>query len=85
MNDAESMLNSAEGPGSKVPDLLVQVLYEELRRLAASRLAREAPGQTLQPTALVHEAWLRLIKDENRHFESRTHFLPPQPKECVEY
>lgn len=50
-------------------------MYEELRKLAAAKLAREAPGQTLQPTALVHEAWLRLTGGGNAAFEGRTHFF----------
>ena len=75
MNDAESILNPAQGIGLKADDQLVQAVYEELRRLAANRLAKEAPGQTLQPTALVHEAWLRLAGDAKRRFEDRTHFF----------
>ena len=75
MNDAESILNPARGIGLKADDQLVQAVYEELRRLAANRLAKEAPGQTLQPTALVHEAWLRLAGDAKRRFEDRTHFF----------
>jgi len=59
----------------RAPATFLDLVYHELRRLAASKLAREAPGQTLQSTALVHEAWLRLIGDENRHFEDRTHFF----------
>ncbi|HTA29212.1 MAG TPA: ECF-type sigma factor [Candidatus Cybelea sp.] len=75
MNDAESIMNAARGVGPKTADQLVEAAYGELRRLAASKLAREAPGQTLQATALVHEAWLRLIGDERRRFEDRTHFF----------
>lgn len=51
------------------------MVYEELRRLAAGKLARERPGQTLQPTALVHEAWLRLTGSTGQHWEGRTHFF----------
>ena len=75
MNDAESIMNAGRGVGPKTADQLVEAAYGELRRLAASKLAREAPGQTLQATALVHEAWLRLIGDERRRFEDRTHFF----------
>jgi RNA polymerase sigma factor (TIGR02999 family) len=75
MNDAKSIINAAQGVGPEAPDQLVQAVYQELRRLAASKLAREAPGQTLQPTALVHEAWLRLVGDDKRRFEDRTHFF----------
>jgi RNA polymerase sigma factor (TIGR02999 family) len=54
---------------------LLPLVYEELRRVAAARMAFEAPGQTLQPTALVHEAWLRLTGDKRRHWNDRTHFF----------
>jgi RNA polymerase sigma factor (TIGR02999 family) len=54
---------------------LLPLLYEELRVLAAGKLAREAPGQTLQPTALVHEAYLRLVGTEQQHWNSRGHFF----------
>lgn len=53
---------------------LLPVVYAELRRLAAARMARESPGQTLQPTALVHEAWLKLIRDQGRTWQNQTHF-----------
>ena len=56
-------------------DQLLPLVYGELRKLAAAKMAREAPGQTLQPTALVHEAWLRLAGDENSGFEGRAHFF----------
>jgi len=54
---------------------LLPLVYEQLRRLAAARMAREAPGQTLQATALVHEAWLRLVGDEEQTWENRAHFF----------
>ena len=54
---------------------LLPLVYEELRKLAAQKMANEAPGQTLQPTALVHEAWLRLVGAEDRGFENRAHFF----------
>src|SRR5438309_8849854 len=62
--------------GSPLPasDLLPQV-YEELRRLAMHKLANEAPGQTLQGTALVHEAWLRLAGNDEAKWQNRSHFL----------
>ncbi len=53
---------------------LLPLVYDELRRLAASRLAQEKPGQTLQPTALVHEAWLRLAHEKDRKFADTKHF-----------
>jgi RNA polymerase sigma factor (TIGR02999 family) len=55
---------------------LLPLVYDELRKLAAEKLARETPGQTLQPTALVHEAYLRLVgEDEEQHWDSRGHFF----------
>ncbi len=54
---------------------LLPLVYTELRRLAGARMAREGPGQTLQPTALVHEAYLRLVKDEDLGWENRRHFF----------
>ena len=63
-----------QGGGSRVPaDLLLPLVYEELRNLAARKMAREAPGQTLQATALVHEAWMR-IGGEEQSWENRAHF-----------
>ena len=55
-------------------DTLLPLVYQELRRLAASYLRRERPGQTLQPTALVHEAYLRLMKDRPDRWQNRAHF-----------
>ena len=55
-------------------DSLLPAVYQELRRLAAAYLRRERPGQTLQPTALVHEAYLRLMKDRPDRWENRAHF-----------
>jgi len=64
------------GPGeAKAAHELLSLVYEELRRLAAAKLGSEAPGHTLQPTALVHEAWLRLTGDEQRSWKDRTHFF----------
>jgi RNA polymerase sigma factor (TIGR02999 family) len=54
---------------------LLPLVYEELRQLAGARMAREATGQTLQPTALVHEAWLRLVGEGSRSWENRAHFF----------
>jgi RNA polymerase sigma factor (TIGR02999 family) len=75
MNNAESSMNAAQGVDPKAPDQMVEALYGELHRLAASKMSREAPGQTLQATALVHEAWLRLVGDKKPRFEDRTHFF----------
>ena len=75
MNEATLLLTAAEQGGRKTADELLKLVYEELRRLAASKMAREAPGHTLQPTALVHEAWLRLAGSNNPKFENRAHFF----------
>jgi RNA polymerase sigma factor (TIGR02999 family) len=56
-------------------DQLLPLVYDELRRLAAGKMSHEAPGQTLQPTALVHEAWLRLGADAQPQWQNRNHFL----------
>lgn len=70
-----SMEESAAGDDEKLSaEKLMPLVYGELRRLAAARMVRESPGQTLQPTALVHEAWIKLIRDEGRAWQSREHF-----------
>jgi RNA polymerase sigma-70 factor (ECF subfamily) len=72
---AEQLLSRATaGDGQAVAELM-PLVYDELRRLAASYLRRERPGQTLQATALVHEAYVRLIGEKPQHFNNRTHFL----------
>jgi len=75
MSDATVMLAAIKAGDSKAADELLVLVYGELRRLAASKLAMEAPGQTLQPTALVHEAWLRLVGDRSSSFKDREHFF----------
>jgi RNA polymerase sigma factor (TIGR02999 family) len=69
------LLTAAERGDPKAADELLELVYQELRQLAARKLAQESPGQTLQPTALVHEAWLRLVGSENPCFENRAHFF----------
>ena len=75
MKDATVMLAAIEAGDSKAAEQLLVLVYDELRRLAASKIAGEAPGQTLQPTALVHEAWLRLVGDQTPSFKDREHFF----------
>lgn len=75
MSDATVMLTAIQSGDSKAAERLLVLVYDELRRLAASKLAHEAPGQTLQPTALVHEAWLRLVGDRTATFNDREHFF----------
>ena len=73
MNQVTLVLESMK-PGY-APEELLPLVYEELRRLALARLSREAGGQTLQATALVHEAWLRLVDDGARTWQNRAHFF----------
>ncbi len=74
--DVTQLLQAIEaGRKDSVPELLARV-YTDLKTMAVTQMARETPGQTLQPTALVHEAWLRLVDEEGRtHFENRAHFF----------
>jgi RNA polymerase sigma factor (TIGR02999 family) len=76
MSNVTQILHAiAEGDPDAASQLL-PLVYDELRQLAAHKLARETPGQTLQPTALVHEAYLRLVgEDEEQHWDSRGHFF----------
>jgi RNA polymerase sigma factor (TIGR02999 family) len=87
MLEVTRLLSRLEDGDKVAAEELLPLIYDELRRLAASKLDRERPGQTLQPTALVHEAYLRLVKGTNRrqldadlhepakHFDSRGHFF----------
>jgi len=75
INDATLMLAAIEAGDPTAAEQLLTLVYDELRRLAASKLAREDPGQTLQATALVHEAWLNLVGSRNPSFKDRTHFF----------
>ena len=75
MSDVTRILNAIEQGDRKATDDLLPLVYEELRLLAAQRLSHERPGQTLQATALVHEAYLRLVGDESRPWNSRGHFF----------
>jgi RNA polymerase sigma factor (TIGR02999 family) len=68
-------LAAVEQGDPKAADKLLELVYEDLRVLAAHKMSQELPGQTLQPTALVHEAWLRLVGSENPSFENRAHFF----------
>jgi len=75
MTDVTRILNAIEQGDQKAPDESLPLVYEELRLLAAQRLSREKPGQTLQATALVHEAYIRLVGDEPKPWTSRGHFF----------
>src|SRR5438552_361993 len=73
MSDVTRLLEAARAGDRQAAAALLPLVYDELRKLAAARLAAEAPGQTLQATALVHEAYLRLVGDQ--HFDGRGHFF----------
>ncbi len=75
MSDVTQLLQAASAGDPKAAEELLPLVYQELRRLAAQKMAHEARGHTLQPTALVHEAWLRLAGDEAARFENRAHFF----------
>ena len=75
VSDATLLLAAVEQGDPKAAGKLLELVYDELRRLATSKMARETPGQTLQPTELVHEAWLRLVGAKNPKFENRAHFF----------
>jgi RNA polymerase sigma factor (TIGR02999 family) len=75
MKEVTSILDAIQRGDSKAADALLPLVYDELRRLAAQRMAHEAPGQTLQATALVHEAWLRLGGDDQPSWQNRAHFF----------
>src|SRR5262249_33148006 len=75
MSDATLLLTAVEKGDPAAAEQLLTLVYGELRRLAAGKLAHEAPGQTLQPTALVHEAWLRLVASRKPNYENRAHFF----------
>ena len=73
MSDVSRLLDAAAAGDRQVAAELLPLVYDELRKLAAARMAREAPGHTLDATALVHEAYLRLVDDQ--HFDGRGHFF----------
>ncbi len=75
MSDVTRILTAIEQGDPQAADKLLPLVYEELRKLAAHRMANEAAAQTLQPTALVHEAWLRLVGNQNPKFANRAHFF----------
>jgi RNA polymerase sigma factor (TIGR02999 family) len=75
MSDVTLILDAIHRGESQAAEKLLPLVYEELRRMAAARMAREVAGQTLQPTALVHEAWLQLVGDGGRTWENRAHFF----------
>ena len=76
MSDVTQLLSAIDAGDPKAAEELLPLVYEELRRLAARKMSNERPGQTLQATALVHEAWLRLAGEESQaRFQNRAHFF----------
>jgi RNA polymerase sigma factor (TIGR02999 family) len=75
VSDVTRILDRVRQGDARASEELLPLVYEELRQLAACRMAHEAPGQTLQPTALVHEAWLRLTDPQARTWAGRAHFF----------
>jgi RNA polymerase sigma factor (TIGR02999 family) len=75
MSEITAVLGQIHSGASGAADRLFELVYAELKGIAAGKMAREAPGQTLQPTALVHEAWLRLGGDQQPTWENKAHFF----------
>ena len=75
MSDVTRILDRVQLGEVKAAEELLPLVYDELRKLAAHKMANEAPGQTLQPTALVHEAWLRLVGSTDQQWNGRGHFF----------
>ena len=75
MSEVTRILDRVQQGDPKAAEDLLPLVYEELRKLAAHRMANELSGQTLQPTALVHEAWLRLAGNDGASFQNRAHFF----------
>ena len=76
MSDVTQILSQIERGDSNAAEQLLPLVYDELRKLAAAKMAEEQPGQTLQATALVHEAYVRLVNvDQAQHWDSRGHFF----------
>jgi RNA polymerase sigma factor (TIGR02999 family) len=75
VSDVTRILGRVQHGESKAAEELLPLVYDELRKLAAAKLAQEPSGQTLQPTALVHEAWLRLVGNDGQDWNGRGHFF----------
>lgn len=75
MNNVTRLLEAVEQGNRKAAEDLLPLVYDQLRKLAAHRMAQQPPGHTLQPTALVHEAWLKLVGGGKQQWESRKHFF----------
>jgi RNA polymerase sigma factor (TIGR02999 family) len=75
MSEVTQILREISDGNQRGAEELLSLVYTELKRIAAQKMAGEAPGNTLQPTALVHEAWLRMVGDGEAQFENRAHFF----------
>ncbi len=75
MSNVTQILTAMERGDAKATDELLPLVYNELRRMAAHKMSAERPGHTLQPTALVHEAWLALVDSPNQSWQNRSHFF----------
>lgn len=75
VSDVTCILEAMQQGEPRAAEELLRLVYDELRQIAAYKMAQESPGHTLQPTALVHEAWLRMIGDGNENFAGRAHFF----------
>jgi RNA polymerase sigma factor (TIGR02999 family) len=75
MSDVTLLLNAIDAGDPKAADQLLPLVYEELRKLAAAKMSSQPPGQTLQPTALVHDAWLKLAGNPQSSWNDRQHFF----------
>jgi hypothetical protein len=84
MNDMQKTPAAARTGDDAAAGRLFELVYAELRQVAAQKMAREAAGHTLQPTALVHEAWLRLGADAQPHWQNRAHFFTAAAAEAKE-
>src|SRR5262249_20151672 len=75
MSEVTRILDAAKNGDPKAAEELLPLVYEELRKMAAYQMSSQQPGHTLQPTALVHEAWLKLIGGGKQHWQGRKHFF----------
>lgn len=75
MNEVTRILNAVQAGERRAAEELLPLVYQELRRLAVHRMAGESSGHTLQPTALVHEAWIRLAASDSQNWQNRAHFF----------
>lgn len=80
VSDVTQLLHALDAGDPKAADQLLPLVHQELRKLASARMAQEKPGQTLQATALVHEAWLRLAGSAEQRWDSRPHFFAAAAK-----